>query len=240
MGHSDRGAKLKQADHAAETGFSTVESDRASLPCGAKRPAWLEVRNIDEKGNPRPGRSFVVRGQGLEVSGTVDENGYALVENLKPGEYEVEFTEEEEDEFAAMEVFFYDDDREFRTPCFDEEAEMKAADKDAFLLPQARDGVWVRWVVYGPKFVTEAKLEITQSEGVRWRYVAPRGEIDKRGGWVYWDGLGELRTEITDPELEIPPIVVKLSVKGSGTCMHEAVWCALDISPARLYLTEAE
>lgn len=240
MEPNERAEALQAADHAAETEFAAHDSESDLLPCGLPRPAWLEVRNVDENGDPRPGRGYVVRGQGLEVSGTVDENGYAFVDNLKPGEYEVEFTEEEEDEYAAMEVFFYDDKREFRTPCFETEAEMAEADRDAFLLPQAGDGLWIRWVVYGPKFVTEAKLEITQNGGVLWSYVAPRAEIDKRGGWVYWNGLGKLRTAITDPEAEIPPISVKLSVKGSGTCMQEAAWCAIDISPALLYLTPIE
>jgi len=59
---------------------------------------WIEIRLIDGFGDPVSEAEFIVRlADGSEVQGKLDDKGYALVEDIPPGAYWVQFPEHDAD-----------------------------------------------------------------------------------------------------------------------------------------------
>jgi hypothetical protein len=54
---------------------------------------WIEIELVDEEGNPIPGERYeVTLPDGKRVArGTLDQNGYARIEGLDPGECKITF-----------------------------------------------------------------------------------------------------------------------------------------------------
>lgn len=53
---------------------------------------WTEIELVDEDGLPVAGESYVVTtGDGRRIEGSLDANGHARIDGLKPGSYRVDF-----------------------------------------------------------------------------------------------------------------------------------------------------
>ncbi|MEZ5425018.1 MAG: type VI secretion system tip protein TssI/VgrG [Pyrinomonadaceae bacterium] len=71
----------------------TAPWHKPDAPTNQDKPSWIEVTLEDEDGNPVPGeRYLVVLPDGSTVaSGTLDENGYAKISNIDPGNCKITF-----------------------------------------------------------------------------------------------------------------------------------------------------
>jgi hypothetical protein len=59
---------------------------------------WIEIELFDQFDEPVANAKFIVRlADGSEIEGSLDENGYAWVEDVPPGQFEVQFPDDEED-----------------------------------------------------------------------------------------------------------------------------------------------
>jgi hypothetical protein len=62
-----------------------------------KKPTWIEIKLVDEEGQPIPGVRYRVKlPDGTVVEGTLDQKGYARIDGFEPGQCEVTFPDLDE------------------------------------------------------------------------------------------------------------------------------------------------
>jgi len=65
------------------------------------KPSWIEIELRDDDGKPIPGEPYEVilpNGQ-VVAAGTLDEKGIARIEGIEPGQAEVHFPNQEDDQW---------------------------------------------------------------------------------------------------------------------------------------------
>jgi type VI secretion system secreted protein VgrG len=64
----------------------------------AKKPSWIEIKLVDEDGEPVPGERYkVILPDGeTTAEGTLDEKGFARVDGFEPGQCQVTFPDLDE------------------------------------------------------------------------------------------------------------------------------------------------
>lgn len=85
--------KAEQAAFNAPSYKPKSKSSPTSSPEEKKKTSWVEVKLKDEQGNPVPGEKYRITlpdGSTL-AEGTLDENGYAKVDNIDPGNCKITF-----------------------------------------------------------------------------------------------------------------------------------------------------
>ena len=65
----------------------------------AEKKSWIEIELVDEEDNPVPGERYeITLPDGTTVArGTLDENGFARVDGIDPGECQVTYPELDRD-----------------------------------------------------------------------------------------------------------------------------------------------
>ena len=63
-----------------------------------EKTAWIEVELVDEEDNPVPGEKYeITLSDDTVAKGTLDQNGFARVENILPGGCKITFPELDKD-----------------------------------------------------------------------------------------------------------------------------------------------
>jgi hypothetical protein len=67
-----------------------------------KKKSWIEIELRDESGKPIPGEPYelVLPDGQVVASGTLDENGFARVDGIEPGQAKVHFPGQEDDQWS--------------------------------------------------------------------------------------------------------------------------------------------
>ena len=56
---------------------------------------WIEIELLDEEENPVGGAKYIILlADGSEISGNLDNDGYARIDDLPPGPFQVQFPDE--------------------------------------------------------------------------------------------------------------------------------------------------
>jgi len=223
---------LERSDDAAEARFTSMPAEETAAPCDLKDVSWIEVKIVDADGKGVGGRPFRVKGHGKEIRGRVDGRGYAYVDDLEPGEYDVEFPEDEPTaEYGALELFVFDAEQRWCTPSFESEADASAANWEFLLLPEQGDKLWLRYTLLGTDQITEAQLDVRAPGPGGWTTIALSSEqIAARTGWVEWPRTEQAAASDTEP-WDWPLLVARLSVTGTGDCVQREAWTAMVVPP---------
>ncbi len=89
--------KIKAEQRKAKTGkYGAVKVHPYKPPKtqeeSEKRPSWIEIKLVDEDGQPVPGEEYSIKlPDGSVAQGTLDEKGFARVDGIEPGSAEVSF-----------------------------------------------------------------------------------------------------------------------------------------------------
>jgi type VI secretion system secreted protein VgrG len=85
--------KFNSPSHKPNASQSNSSQSGSSAEDNEKKKTWIEIKLVDQDGNPVPGEEYIVKlpdGQTV-ATGTLDENGFARVDNIDPGNCEVIF-----------------------------------------------------------------------------------------------------------------------------------------------------
>jgi type VI secretion system secreted protein VgrG len=86
-------AEAKAAERETEAGKYGAVSTTPFKPSEDEEKSWIEIELVDEEGNPVPGERYeVTLPDGEQVaSGTLDQNGFAHIGGIDPGECQITF-----------------------------------------------------------------------------------------------------------------------------------------------------
>jgi type VI secretion system secreted protein VgrG len=87
--------KLKAEQAASGTGKYGKPESKAFTPAAAdaeKKPSFIEIELVDEKGKPVPGEPYkLTLPDGSTTEGTLDEKGFVRIDGMEPGDCKVTF-----------------------------------------------------------------------------------------------------------------------------------------------------
>lgn len=86
-------SKQKAAAYNAPTYKPKSKSKSSSSKSKEEKKSWVEIKLVDEKNKPVPGEAYKITLPDGKVlaTGTLDENGFARVDGIDPGNCKVTF-----------------------------------------------------------------------------------------------------------------------------------------------------